>query len=191
MNAVATTPKATITDLLAARDSNALELVNGVLVEKKVGVLSSVVEGLIYALILAHAKSSNAGWVWPGTLGYKCFPSDADKVRKPDVSFVRANRWSAEFLRVGFMTVRPDLAVEVISPNDLSDEVAEKVDEYAEAGVPLVWVVHPVRRTVHVYRGDGTVTKLQGTAEITGEDVLPGFRCPIAAFFPAETASSL
>ena len=49
-------------------------------------------------------------------------------------------------------TLSPDLAVEVISPNDLATEIDQKVAEYLGAGVPLVWVVHPEARAVRVHR---------------------------------------
>ena len=55
----------------------------------------------------------------------------------------------------------PDLAVEVVSPNDSADELEEKLDDYQKAGVPLVWVVNPSSHTVMVYRGDGSVSRLR------------------------------
>ena len=77
----------------------------------------------------------------------------------------------------------PDLAVEVVSPNDLSEEVEEKVDEYLRAGVRLVWVVHPQRKTIRIHRADGTVQDLRQTDELSGEDVIAGFRCPVSEVF--------
>jgi len=101
---------------------------------------------------------------------------------------VRRERFSPEHLLEGFLRIHPDLAVEVLSPNDTAYEIDEKVEEYLAAGVPLVWVVNPEKRIVEIHRKDGTVSKLRSTDEISGEDVLPGFRCPVAAFFPpAET----
>jgi Uma2 family endonuclease len=76
--------------------------------------------------------------------------------------------------------------VEVVSTNDLAQDVNEKVEEYLQAGVPLVWEVYPESRTVLVHRPNSTVTKLHATDELTGEDVFPGFRCQVAEFFPPE-----
>jgi Uma2 family endonuclease len=106
-------------------------------------------------------------------------------VRRADVSFIRRERYSWDQLtHDGFMTLAPDLAVEVVSPNDYGREIEEKVDDYLRAGVPLVWVVYPEIRVVHVYRGDGTAGRFRGADELSGEDVLPGFRCKVDDLFP-------
>ena len=79
------------------------------------------------------------------------------------------------------------LAVEVTSPNDLAYEVEDKVAEYLGARVPLVWVLDPPTWTVRVYRpansplGSGLV--LRETDTLSGEDVLPGFSCPVREIF--------
>ena len=76
------------------------------------------------------------------------------------------------------------LVVEVVSPNDSADRLEEKLDDYQKAGVPLVWVVNTTSRTVMVYRGDGSVSRLRESDELSGKDVIPGFRCPVRAIFP-------
>lgn len=187
MTVLTATLKATPADLLSAPESKALELVNGELVEKKVGVLAGVVEVIIAARLHGHCESTNGGHVISGGTGYRCFPDDPGKVRKPDVSFIRANRFEARFLQDGFMMIHPDLAVEVVSPNDLADEVAEKVEDYRSAQVPLIWVVYPEHRFIDVYRKDGSNTRLNADAEISGEGILPGFRCSVASFFPSSS----
>jgi hypothetical protein len=48
----------------------------------------------------------------------------------------------------------------------------------------LVWVVNPKSYTVMVYRGDGSVSRLRASDELSGEDVIPGFRCPVRTIFP-------
>lgn len=108
---------------------------------------------------------------------------DPDIVRGPDVAFVREERLPPPEERGGFLPLAPDLAVEVISPWDRSAEVHEKVLEYLAAGTRLVWVVHPRGRTVTVYRPDGSARVLREGDELDGEDVLPGFRLPVAAIF--------
>ncbi|HZT81879.1 MAG TPA: Uma2 family endonuclease, partial [Gemmataceae bacterium] len=83
--------------------------------------------------------------------------------------------------------VTPDLAVEVVSPNDLACEVEEKLLEYLNANVPLVWVVYPQSRTVHVYHPDGLGRLLREQDELTGENILPGFRFPVRDLFVPPT----
>lgn len=63
--------------------------------------------------------------------------------RRPDVAFVSSERWplDREMPIEGDFVVVPDLVVEVLSPNDISREVAEKRREYRRYGVRQVWTV--------------------------------------------------
>ena len=72
-----------------------------------------------------------------------------------------------------------------MSPNDLASEISVKVEEYLEAGVPLVWVISPDAETVIIHRVDGSVTKLHLEDDLNGEDVLPEFRCQVSELFVA------
>jgi Uma2 family endonuclease len=100
-------------------------------------------------------------------MGFRCFPDEPAKFRKPDVSVVRADRLSGIDPKEGFVPVPPDLAVEVVSPNDLASAVAGEVREYLENGFGLVWVVYPDSRTVVVYRPDGSANLFGAGDEIT------------------------
>jgi Uma2 family endonuclease len=117
-------------------------------------------------------------------MGFQCFRDDPDKYRKPDVSVVKAERLAGVDRRDGFMPIPADLVVEVLSPNDLAEDVAEKIDEYLGNGFPLIWVVQPRTRTTTIYRADGSVTLLHEGDEITADNVLPNFRCKVSEFFP-------
>jgi Uma2 family endonuclease len=79
--------------------------------------------------------------------------------------------------------VVPDLAVEVISPHDLAEEILQKVVEYFQAGVRLVWIVYPQQRLVYVHESLTQVRCLTQTEELDGGAVLPGFRLPLANLF--------
>lgn len=61
---------------------------------------------------------------------------------------------------------------------------------YQKAAVPLVWVVNLKLRTVMVYRGDGSVSRLRESDELSGEEVIPGFRCPVRDIFPPPKAAA-
>ena len=101
----------------------------------------------------------------------------------PDVAFVRADRIPADDADDGYFPGPPDLAVEIRSPSETGPDVVRKVREYLDAGTALVWYADPPRRVVDVHRaGRGPVTLGDGDA-LDGEDVLPGFRLPVADVF--------
>ena len=79
--------------------------------------------------------------------------------------------------------VAADLCVEVLSPGNRLGEIQEKLREYFARGVRMVWVVQPEDRTVTVYRTADEGHLLHESATLTGEDVLPGFSCPVARLF--------
>ena len=171
--------------LLAMPNSNTLELVDGQIVEKNVSVMSSQTEGLIYHRLRSFVDAHPVAEVYPASLGYRCFPDDPNKVRKPDVSVVRNER-----LRElpdpdpGFMPIVPDLAVEVVSKNDTVYEIDEKVREYHDAGFPLVWVVDPKLPAIMVHPRGGRLTTLTADDQATAEQALPGFRCRVRDLLP-------
>jgi Uma2 family endonuclease len=177
-------------DLLAMPDRKNYELVDGHLVERDLSVLSSWVGGQVYIELGSFLREHFLGWAWPADQGYVCFPAAPGKVRKMDVSFIRKERLPEGLTSEGYLYIPPDLAVEVVSPNDRAYDVAAKVEEYLNAGVPLIWVIDPEVRTVHVYRGDGSVSWLHEKDELSGEDVVPGFRCPVSAIFPKKATES-
>jgi Uma2 family endonuclease len=185
----AVSPKTEVTpeELLAMPDGGHYELIDGELKERRVSALSNLIALEIGTILRIHCRQHNSGWLFACELGYRCFPWKPNKVRRADVSFIRYERYSWEQLSAdGFTTIPPDLAVEVVSPNDFVYELEEKVEEYLRAGVRLVWVVLPDIRAVHVYRADGTTGRFREHDELSGEDVLPGFRCKVIDLFPKQ-----
>jgi Uma2 family endonuclease len=77
----------------------------------------------------------------------------------------------------------PVLAVEILSPNDVQEDIHEKIDEYLQADVPLVWVIDPHDRTVLIYRQGAEPEMVNVRQELSGEPHLPGFRVPVAQIF--------
>jgi Uma2 family endonuclease len=182
-------PKAEVTpeELLAMPDGGHYELIDGQLRERKVSVLTNVIAAEITRILGNHCGAHNLGWVLASELGYQCFPWNPRRVRRADVSFMRGDRLGGERMCEGFCSIPPDLAVEIVSPNDLAEKLEGKVEEYLRAGVSLVWVVHPDVHIVHVYRVDGTTSRFRGQDELSGEDVIPGFHCKVDDFFPKAT----
>ncbi len=190
MSVATTKPEMTPEDLLDLPDAARYELVDGQLVERNMSTLSCLVEGLVFEQIQRHVRPNRLGMVWPGTLGIQCYPDHPQKVCRPDVSFVKAERLTAGLLETGHFPLAPDLAVEVISPGDLAHRVAEKIEDYLQAGVSMVWVIEPELRIMDVYRKNGLNSRLRETDELLGEDVLPGFHCRVGEFFPEATMVS-
>ena len=180
------TPSILITpdDLLRLPDASSFELVDGKLLERHVSIESSEVAIHLGHLLLNERDRSGGISVFGADLGYQCFPDDPNRVRRPDVSVVLSKRMTG-FNRVrGYMPIPPDLAVEVVSPNDVAYELAEKVEEYLAAGFGLIWVAYPNLKTVVVYRAGGGSHTLHENDVITGDPVLPSFRCRVGDFFP-------
>ncbi len=104
-----------------------------------------------------------------------------ERVMKPDVAFV-----STDHLDVNEdekFPIPPDLAIEVVSPTDVQYRIVRKAFDYLEAGTRLVWVLDPVAKTVTVYRSKSDIELLTSEATLTGEDVVPGFTCPVEKLF--------
>jgi Uma2 family endonuclease len=108
---------------------------------------------------------------------------DPDSVRGPDVSFWSAERIPLNEKPVGYPNVAADLCVEFVSPSDRISQLRKKATEYLNCGVRMVWIADPEDQTVTIYRQPGEGRVLSDDAEITGEDVLPGFRCRIGEIF--------
>ena len=105
-----------------------------------------------------------------------------DSVRAPDVAFVRRERIEAIGKTTRYWPEAPDLAIEVISPNDRYTEVNEKVADWLAAGTRMVVVVNPRNRTVNVHTPDGAVTLKMGDT-LDGGEVVPGWQMPVADMF--------
>jgi Uma2 family endonuclease len=188
MSASVAEPIYTPEDLLSMGDAGkGLELVGGRLVERSTGGFASWVATHISRLLLVHGEDLGLGWVLDSEGSYQCFRDDRRKVRKPDVSFIRRGRLPDERIPDGHVTIAPDLAVEVVSHNDTAYEVDTKVQEYLAAGVPLVWVVNPRVRSIHIYHATGAVERLQEDAVLAAPELFPDLRCRVADLFASAT----
>lgn len=169
-------------DVLDLSDESRYELVDGRLVELPMSSLSQLVGTRLARLLGNHCEPIGLAYIFSGC-GYTCFPDKPNRMRRPHVSCVRTDRLRFDQVGDGYLSIRPDVAVEVISPNDRVYEFEEKLDDYRAAGIPLVWLVYPPTRRVRVIRPEGPPTELGPDDELTGEDVLPGFRCRVADLF--------
>src|SRR5262245_51845665 len=170
-------------DLLRMTDGDSYELVDGHPVEKSIGAESDRIAVRLGGKLDLFCTQRVAGFVFGSQTGYRCFPDRPRLLRKPDGSVVVRGRFVNDEIPKGDIAIPPDLAIEVVSPNDFYEENEEKVSEYLGAGVRLVWVVNPSTKTVMVRRPNKTCTVLDAKEALSGEDVLPGFTVPIAELF--------
>jgi len=182
MNAPLVERLLTVEEFETLADTKGCELIDGRLREKPMGAESSEVAVALITLLRPFVLSQQLGRVYGADCGYQLFP-DKNRVRKPDASFVRQDRLPGGQTPPGDFRIRPDLAVEAGSPNDEAFEIEEKIDEYLRAGVPLVWVIFPNTQSVMIYRADGTAARVRSDGELSGETVVPGFRCKVADLF--------
>jgi Uma2 family endonuclease len=174
---------------LLTEEGKGFELVNGELEEKPVSLLSSHVATKVNSRVELFAEQSKLGIVMQSDCTYQCFPHEPGRIRRPDGSFIRQERITPELLSEGHVTEAPDWVQETVSAHETAYETESKVDDYLRAGVKLIWVIHPEVRTVHVYRADGSVSRLRAGDVLNGEAVFPGFTCPVAELFPPVAAA--
>ncbi len=175
------------TTIVAAEDERLYEVVNGERRElERMGAFETALASARAYHLLHFALQHKLGLVVTETL----FVLDAQRnlKRRPDVAFVSYPRWPEDSVpRSEAWDVVPDLAVEVISPTNLAEEIDDKITDYFAAGVRLVWVLFPGSGRLYVYHSPEQVTVLDRSDELEGGDVLPGFRLPIATLFDAVT----
>jgi Uma2 family endonuclease len=165
---------------IEAQESRLYELVDGILVEKALGVYESYLALEIGSLLREFAGRNGPGFVVGADGMVRLAPG---LVRIPDVSFVSWDRLPERRVpRVPVADLAPDLAVEVISPGNTAREMEQKLQEYLAAGVRLVWYVLPEPREVRTYTAERHDV-LTLDQELSGGDVLPGFALPLRQLF--------
>jgi Uma2 family endonuclease len=176
------------------RDDEFYEVVNGERIGKTLMSAYAVKVGSVLVRKLgAFADDTALGEVVSEMLFRLPLKEDSSRKRRPDVAYVSFARWPADrpmLERGDAWDVIPDLAVKVISPTNLAEEVMQKVQEYLEAGVRLVWVVYPRQRQVYVHEPPTQIRVLAADGTL---DVLPGFQLSLNRLFgpvavPAEDA---
>ena len=178
-------PPVTLEEYAALPEYPRYELVRGVLVEKDVASREheiTVVKVSRYVDI--HVESHDLGEVYGSNRPFVTGPESPASSRLPDVSFVSNERLNRPELFGALVDGAPDLAVEVLSPSNTEQEMAQKVAEYLNAGGKAVWVFDPIGRTLTVHRPGVSPLVLADGDSVDGEDYLPGFVCPVADMLP-------
>lgn len=161
-----------------------LELVKGELRElSPTSPEHGYVELNLGAMLREFVRKHSLGKVVSGEAGFVLSEGANATVRAADVAFISQRKLPDNQLPSRFAPFAPDLVVEVVSANDTFSEVTEKVNDWLEAGVSLVWVVDPQGKKVYVYRKEQPVRTLSENELLSGEDVLPGFECRVSEIF--------
>jgi Uma2 family endonuclease len=158
------------------KDGNKYEVVDGELRVSPAGWAHERVVASLMLQIGAHAKTHKLGDVL-GSNALYVLPNG--NKRAPDVSFVARGRLEGAG-GSAWLSFAPDLVVEVRSPNDSARRVLDTVGEYLAAGVRLVWVIDPEQQSAAAYRSPTDVREIGPSGGLEGEDVLPGFACPLS-----------
>ncbi len=182
----------TAEELLTYRaDGKRTELVRGRLVVREAaGYLHGVVAGRVLARLsawleqdrIARGAAEPLGDALAAETGFT-LSRHPDTVRAPDVAYVHAERRPARMR--GFPDLAPDLAVEVLSPDDRPGQVLAKVGDWLNAGTVIVWVIDPQRRNARHFAADGTITLLGEQDTLDGAPVLDGLHIPLSSLWSA------
>jgi Uma2 family endonuclease len=133
-------------------------------------------------LLNVHVRSHGLGRVSCGEILHIVRRSP-DRVRAADIAFIHQERVPPLEARQHIMEVIPDLVVEILSKSDTIEEISGKIDDWLGAGVQMVWIIDPFRRTVTIYQPGRDPTLLGEHGILEGDPVVQGFRCPVAEIF--------
>jgi Uma2 family endonuclease len=167
----------------SGEDIERYEVIDGVRVEREpMGAFETVLASWLCYLMNSFAAGKKLGQAVNEVL----FVLNAARNlnRRPDVAFVSYARWTTPVVaREPAWNVVPDLAIEIVSPINLAEEIDRKITDYFQAEVRLVWVFYPDSGRVYVYQSPTHVSILERTDTLDGGEVLPGFRLPIAQLY--------
>ena len=140
------------------------------------------VESKLVVRVGSHVEAHRLGIVSCGETLY-IVRRNPDRVRAADIAFIRQERVPPLEARQHVMEVIPDLVVEILSKHDTVAEIHDKIEDWLNAGVQMLWIVDPFRRTVTIYQPGCDPTILGEHGFLEGDPVVAGFRCPMADIF--------
>ena len=156
------------------------EIVNGQPEEKEMaGALHSGVGTRLIIRLGSYVEINKLGMLYGPDATYQIGINE----RLPDVSFISAMRLPQDGEPTTKWVIVPDLAVEVISPNDLFGKVKTKIREYLAAGVKEVWIVEPDVNMITIYRSQTDFSVFAEEDELVSESLFPGFRLKLSELF--------
>ncbi len=144
------------------------------------GTLHGIITNRLSTYLSFFVMENSLGEVTAAETGFKLVNQS---IVGADVGFISKKNLDKHGIPDSFFPTAPDIAVEVVSPGNTSEEISTKVEDYLSSGSRLVWIVYPKRKVVIVYRTNNTVSFLHENEELDGGDVLPNFRLPLGKIF--------
>jgi Uma2 family endonuclease len=138
--------------------------------------------GNFHLLLGSFIRQHDLGEIFGAETGFM-LSRDPDTVRAPDIAFIAKRNLPTPMPSEAFWPGAPDLAVEVLSPDDRPGEVKEKVEAWLAAGTSAVWIVDPKLRNVTTYQRTAAAKIYSAGETLIGDPVVPGFSCPVDRIF--------
>jgi Uma2 family endonuclease len=175
-------------ELMALGSDARIEVIDGEIVQMSpVGGRHHFIGGNIYDTLQDFVKPNALGYVFMDGLLFllRKEGSGIKGAQVPDVAFVRETEFPADWNIDKPFPGAPTLAVEVMSPDDKTEEVLTHVRRYLEAGTEQVWVVYPKEQELHQYvrRLPEQVRVYRDEDMLDGGDLLPGFELKMQDVF--------
>ena len=163
------------------KDGYKRELLQGELIMSPAGSEHGMICVRLVVELEQYIRRHKLGALFDSSTGFRL---DPESCLSPDVAFVSKSRLAGlKRPPRGFFPGAPDLVIEVLSPSDTAERMHEKLFQYFAHGARLAWVINPAERNALVYRSPEADRLLRVTDTLDGEDVLPGFRLPLAELF--------
>ncbi|MGB4860945.1 MAG: Uma2 family endonuclease [Tepidiformaceae bacterium] len=178
-----TTPtRVTVEEFLALEETKPyLELISGEVVPKTMpGPRHSAI---VFELVRQLGNFLRVNPIARGNTELRHIQRDEERIFLPDISVTLRERWQGGV--TGPVEVMPDLAIEVLSPDDRPGRIAERVNFYIRAGVSLIWIIDPDLKNITIYRPGTEPAFLQSRGTVDALPVLPGFELDLAELFTA------
>ncbi len=166
-------------ELMRIKHEGKVELVDGeVILMTPAGAEQGSINANLTVRLGSYILRRKLGYIFDAQTGFR----PRKNMRAPDFAFISKERLGGK-LPKGFLRIPPDLAVEVLAPNETVADYEDKVAEYLSWGVRLIWLVDPNTRTVTVVRSNGERQVLRERDVLSGEEVVPGFKVRVRKIF--------
>jgi len=141
------------------------------------------VEARLTSKLVPFVEERQLGVVMSGEVRF-LIHGCTDHFREADIAFVRADKYPGGSAPPRADATVPDFVAEIISPSDTASMVQEKVRDWLDIGVRLLWLIYPKTKEVVVVHADGSSLIVPGSGVLDGGDVFPGLSLPIISFMP-------